>query len=123
MTYTKGPWRFTKTHPLSTSCWYVITDAEGYGPIIEVGGTDKNGQIAEAKYLVTDPAIIEANARLIAAAPELLEACKKAKIFIEYARYTLDEGKATIGSQFPHKKDADIEMERLEQAIAKAEDR
>ena len=51
--------------------------------------------------------------------PELLEACQMAKKFIEYARYVLDDGKATIGSQFPKKEDADIEIERLQQTITK----
>ena len=52
---------------------------------------------------------------------ELLYACKKAKVFIEYAKYELSDGLATLGSQFPHKEDADNELTRLEQAIAKAE--
>lgn len=36
-----------------------------------------SSQIAEAKYLITNPKEIEANARLIAAAPELLEALEE----------------------------------------------
>ena len=62
---TPGPWRYSRTHAASADTWYVVTDAEGYGPIVQVGGNDVNGQIAEAKYLITNPATIEANARRI----------------------------------------------------------
>lgn len=61
--HTPGPWSFHRTHTCDVDRWYVITDAEGFGPIVDVGGHDRNGQIAEAKYLVTDQEIIEANAR------------------------------------------------------------
>lgn len=73
---TPGPWRYVRTHRLSNDYWYVITDADGYGPIMEVGGKDRNGQVAEAKYLITDPETIEANAELIAMAPDLLRVCE-----------------------------------------------
>jgi hypothetical protein len=54
------------------------------------------------------------------AADELLEACKKAKVFIEYARYLLDDGIAKLGDQFPRKGDASAEIKRLDSAIARA---
>lgn len=59
------PWRFNRIHTAGSDTWYVVTDERGYGPIVEVGGKDVNGQIAQAKYLITDPLIIEANAALI----------------------------------------------------------
>jgi hypothetical protein len=71
--HTPGPWGYDKTHEKSLNYWYVITHNDGYGPIVDVGGTDLNGQIAEAKHLITDKKEIEANARLIAAAPEMLD--------------------------------------------------
>lgn len=64
-THTPLPWKFKLTHQMCNDTWYVITDADGYGPIFEIGGKDKNGQIAEAKYLITDPEEITANAELI----------------------------------------------------------
>lgn len=71
--YTPGPWKYSRTHYSSDNYWYVITDSHGRGPIMDVGGSDKSGQIAEAKYLITNPEEIEANARLIACAPSYHE--------------------------------------------------
>lgn len=77
-THTPGPWTYKRTHEMSSNTWYVIIDSNGRGPVVDVGGSDLSGQIAEAKYLVTDPEEIEANARLIASAPDLLEALESA---------------------------------------------
>ena len=63
--HTPGPWKYQRTHPQSGDAWFVLTDARGYGPIMEVGGHDVNGQVAEAKYMITEPDIIEANAEFI----------------------------------------------------------
>ena len=65
---TQGPWTYKRTHEMSADTWYVIIDGNGRGPIVDVGGKDLGGQIAEAKYLVTDPNEIEANAELISEA-------------------------------------------------------
>jgi len=49
---------------------------------MEVGGHDVNGQVAEAKYMITEPDIIEANAEFICRACNshdgLVAACKLA---------------------------------------------
>lgn len=72
--FTPGPWAYKRTHQMSEDTWYVITHHDGRGPVVDVGGKDENGQISEAKHLITNPEEIEANARLIAAAPCLLKA-------------------------------------------------
>lgn len=54
---------------------------------------------------------------------DLLEACVKARIFIEYAIYELKDGKAKFGDQFPHKEDGHIIMNRLDEAIRKAKEK
>ena len=74
--HTPGPWSYHRTHRLSKDTWYVICDANGYGPIIEIGGRDLNGQIAEAKHLITDDNEIEANAKLIAQSPRMVDVLK-----------------------------------------------
>ena len=74
--WTKGPWAVHRTHLMSGDAWYVVVDSKGYGPVMDVGtgNRDITGQIAEAKYLITNPDEIEANARLISLAPEMAEA-------------------------------------------------
>lgn len=67
--HTPGPWTYKRTHSMSPNTWYVLIDPNGRGPIFEIGGRDITGQIGEAKYLITDPAEIEANAAFI------VEAC------------------------------------------------
>lgn len=66
MEHTSGKWKAKETHTMSSSAWYVLIDENGRGPIFEVGGNTNVGQIAEAKYLITDPEVIRANAIRIA---------------------------------------------------------
>lgn len=75
--FTPGPWGYRKTHTMSETAWYVITHHDGRGPVMDVGGSDLNGQISEAKHLITNPEEIEANARLIAAAPDMYQLLEK----------------------------------------------
>ena len=65
--HTAEPWTYTGTHPRSRDSWFVLLDRNGYGPIMDVGGRDCDGQIAEAKHMITDPVEIEANAARIVA--------------------------------------------------------
>lgn len=62
MKHTPEPWSWTDTHPMSHDSWFVLLDSNGRGPIMDVGGNDVDGQIAEAKHMITDPEEIEANA-------------------------------------------------------------
>ena len=48
---------------------------------------------------------------------DIIADLKRVKIFIEYAKYELEDGLATIGSQFPHKEDADKEIKKLEKVV------
>lgn len=69
--YTSGPW--TKAERLNGPWWHISADASGLGPgqgrqaVAAVHGESKRGAAAYAE-------MFEANAQLIAAAPELLEA-------------------------------------------------
>lgn len=50
---------------------------------------------------------------------EALSALSHARMFIEYARYELEPGLATIGDQFPRQEDADKEIKNIDAAIEK----
>jgi hypothetical protein len=45
------------------------------------------------------------------------ETLKRARTFIEYARYELEPGKATLGDQFPRQEDADVVLADIAEAI------
>lgn len=82
MTHTPGPWR--------------IETGGGSDPTSHVYADDPNGCAADGD-LVTIADLIEneANARLIAAAPDLLAACKKMRQ-IASAQFGLNEANAAI---------------------------
>jgi hypothetical protein len=66
--HTPGPWEVVRHEHADGELWLSVNQH-----------ADANGMkewIAEIKYLCTDPERQKANARLIAAAPELLAACK-----------------------------------------------
>lgn len=70
--HTTGPWRYEYTDPGETDCNFVLSyvsvDADDEGRARDYGGSLLEG------LLTQDDAENEANARLIAAAPELLQA-------------------------------------------------
>mgnify|MGYP007037343304 CR=1 FL=1 len=71
--HTPGPW--TKAERLNGPWWHISADASGLGPgqgrqaVAAVHGESKRGATAYAE-------MFDANAQLIAAAPELLEALR-----------------------------------------------
>lgn len=101
MPHTPGPW---KVHDR----WYIGTDGEGIRTCTH----------AEVKCCVNVPASDEeqheANARLIAAAPALLAACKES---IGHVGHTLDCPTAITGN-FPN---CTCRVRRMHDAIAAAE--
>lgn len=76
---TPGPWRYRRTNMQSSTHWFVILDRHGRGPIFDVGGDE----IAEAKYLSTDPEEIEANAAFI------VRACNNHDALVEISKEML----------------------------------
>lgn len=93
--HTPGPWRVTEGRRIDSGRGYstAIADVWAHGE-----GADDAPSTGEA----------EANARLLAAAPDLLEACKEAVAVANMS----DEDKPTLD---------DIDWARLRAAIAKAE--
>jgi hypothetical protein len=66
--HTPGPWRVIQHNHIDGQLWLSINQA---APNTMDGGYE---WVAEVKYLTTDPDRQWANARLIAATPDLLEA-------------------------------------------------
>lgn len=81
--HTPGPWVAVEHEGENGYWWQVL---QGAWDVSHNGASDP-GVVADARYSAMTPAENEANARLIAAAPELLEA---AKDFIR----KVDEGRA-----------------------------
>jgi hypothetical protein len=48
----------------------------------------------------------------------LEQALRRARMFIEYARYELKDGTADVGEQFPHKNDATTAIQEIDLALA-----
>jgi hypothetical protein len=72
MSHTEGPWRYEYSDPGETDCNFVLSyvsvDADDEGRERDYGGSLLEG------LLVLEDAENEANARLMAAAPDLLDA-------------------------------------------------
>ncbi len=96
--HTPGPWR--------------VYRAPNGGPIIGIGGADGWGVTDPHFRLWNDGGEREANASLIAAAPDMLEALKEN-----------EKGLAILAGQFPDHLGIRQDLERTRAAIAKAEGR
>ena len=105
MTHTPGPWKITDNRSMAGSYWIEACHPEGFPvSIAEV----RNG-CEEAAELGTE----EANAALIAAAPDLLSACKTALVQLRERKSFVD---------MPDRPgDVEYVRVRLRAAIAKAE--
>jgi hypothetical protein len=71
--------------------------------------------VEESGYLKRAEAEV---ARLTQEQANAIVALKKAHTFIEYARYELQPGLATVGDQFPRQQDADVVMALIAAALA-----
>lgn len=94
--HTPGPWKVIVIHP-----GFTMDKVADY----EIWGGD--GMNLVCRYKPVDSEDNEANARLIATAPDLLEACKEALIDLEFLKDYIPRGSNSI--------------KKLKQAIAKAE--
>jgi len=77
--HTPGPWEVQELTHARGELWLQI-GYSGCGPIVRMNCTAEPmapGVIAESKYMATSQETQRANARLIAAAPELLAVCKQ----------------------------------------------
>lgn len=102
--HTPGPWDIDRNN--SHLCTIATIHGCKNNDWVEIWSPNKLGQEGISEE------VNEANARLIAAAPELLEACKKAKLALE----TCDD---KYGKDYNTDK-VDVATECLETAIAKA---
>ena len=115
MGHTPGPWRSTRYNAVLKSCNFFAIEAE-----------DHTGMIAEVDDDTKDA---EANARLIAQSPALLEVCKELLeehyLFRKDNRlvcpFCMTESIADCPVNFPHSPDCPVIKAR--QVIAKAEGR
>lgn len=120
-TPTPGPWAVHEHRHAGGEFWCSIGQESGRGPITDIVGAEGNKPrffqpVAAMQYLVTPVAEQRANARLIAAAPEMYEALKRA---LPYLR---DHVAMTAGDDFSGFGDR-LAFDAAEAAIAKAEGR
>ena len=105
--HTPGPWVHVTSH---TKCRY---DADYLRSKIWTSKGPGHGTIADASDIYNKPGEVEANARLIAAAPKLLVALRKCKHLAEREMIALQS------TEFDH--GATARYESVVEAIAEAE--
>lgn len=110
ITYTPGPWHYGHSDKEASEPFFFIAEKEGEmnAPDLSIATVTYSGNNYDPRYLDEDRKKAEANARLIAAAPDLLEAAKLvAQAYIE---------SGTTNIRHKH-------IQLLHAAIEKAEDR
>ena len=104
--HTPGPWKVIRHHHVDDELWLSVNREQA---------TDGGWQwIAEIKYLVTAEAEQRANARLIAAAPDLLEVARQTEMYLN------DIVNHASRDMAIHAVGAEIELVKARAAIAKA---
>lgn len=92
MSHTPGPWEVHESTTVDGEFWCSIGYA-GRGPITDIVGAEGNHTqsfqpVAGMKYLVTPVEQQRANAKLIAAAPEMLDMLKR--LLIDFHEHETD---------------------------------
>ncbi len=104
--HTPLPWTIDPTGDIGA--WHI--GSREYGPVVDLCDPMKGDQEANARFIV----------RACNSYEELVEAAKRALEAMESAWHELENGKATIGSQFIKREDMEARMGIVQAAIAKA---
>jgi len=84
--HTPGPWNYGHSDPEASYPFFYVSCGEEYEnelPDISIAVINYGGNNYDPATLVSDRAMAEANARLISAAPDLLDVCRQMLAYIE----------------------------------------
>ena len=116
--HTPGPWDFRKGDTLNPDRTFGIVRLLSRDECLQIDGDDSGfGGRSEVIAEVTDGTAAEADARLIAAAPELLEALRKADALLKNAS---DTGLLDTLAGYMHPDEINGACDAVIAAIAKA---